>query len=120
MLDKNKYIINNMNKDELKDYLIELKSIIKKEKLILSINTISILFGSYIDVDLFINNDLSKSYNVLLTFIIVALAFNFDYFINELKENKKLLKNIENEIKISWYKMFFLLKLIYFRRMKYE
>lgn len=101
MSDEYKDIINNMNRDELKDYLIELKSIIKKEKLILSINTISLLFSLYIDIDLFINNDLSKSYNILLTFIVLVFAFNFDYFINELKKDKKILKKINDEIEIS-------------------
>lgn len=101
MLDENKYIISNMSNNELKDYLVELKSIIKKEKLILTINILSISFGSYINIDLFFYKDLNAYYNVLLTFMVLALAFNFDYFINDFKNNKILMKNIEDEIKIS-------------------
>lgn len=101
MLNEYKDTIYNMSMDELKNYLIELGDIIKKEKLILIVDILSIMFGSYIDINLFLNDDVNVSYNILLTFIVIVLSLNFDYFVSDFKSNKKLLKKIENEMKAS-------------------
>jgi hypothetical protein len=90
-------MIKEMTKEELKDYLIDLKSIVRREKMILIVNSLSLICGSYIDIDLFLHSDLDISYNAFLTFIIISLSLNFDFINDERKKDTKLLKKVIGE-----------------------
>lgn len=92
-------IIKNMTKDEIREYLIELRDKMNYERKILLVNLLTITLSSYMNIDLFLNSDLNSSYNIILTFLIVVYAFNFDYINDNIRDDKKLINMLQIELK---------------------
>ncbi len=92
-------IVDNMTKDEIKEYLIELRKKLSNERKILLINFLSIIISTYIDIDLFFNSDLNISYNVILSLLIIVYSLNFDCINDNIRDDMKLINILQIELK---------------------